>query len=286
MPRSCRGARWMNRGLQSAIALGIAWYCAVAFAGDPGKPAITAIYPSGDVVPANHLKFYIHFSEPMRQGVFLQHCALLDARRQPVLDPFRETELWSEDRKRLTLWLHPGRQKTGVNLNEEFGPVLRANGSYTLVISGKWPSENGVPLGADFAKTFRATERATAQLDASTWQLKPAPIGSTAPLEVRFPAPLDRALLQRCIRVAGPDGQPVSGTITIAQHERQWSFTPNTPWRATDCHLLADSILEDLAGNSLTRPFEVDLRAAAPKRVPSVVDVPFRPAAPVRETLI
>jgi hypothetical protein len=101
-------------------------------------PRLEAIYPSGDTVPANHLKFYLHFSAPMREGVFLEHCRLLDATGKPVLEPFRETELWSEDHRRLTLWLHPGRQKTGVNLNDEFGPVLQPNQSYTLVISGAW----------------------------------------------------------------------------------------------------------------------------------------------------
>ena len=91
-----------------------------------------AIFPSAEVLPANHLKFYVHFPEPMREGVFLDYCALLDEHGQPVLEPFRETELWSDDRRRLTLWLHPGRQKAGVNLNVEFGPVLEPGRRYTL----------------------------------------------------------------------------------------------------------------------------------------------------------
>jgi hypothetical protein len=215
----------------------------------------------------------------MRQGVFLQHCRLLDERRQPVFEPFRETELWSEDRKRLTLWLHPGRQKTGVNLNEEFGPVLRPKAGYTLVISGGWPSDAGVPLGRDVEKAFRAKERAGGQLDAGTWQVTPGPAGTPDPLEVRFPAPLDHALLQRCIRVVDMDGRRVEGAVATADHEQRWTFTPAKPWSDALHRVLADPILEDLAGNSLARPFEVDLDAPAPKRIGSVVEIPFRPPA-------
>src|SRR6185436_13722943 len=90
-------------------------------------PQITAIFPGSHTLPANHLKFYLHFSEPMRQGVFLEHCKLLDDHDQPVTEPFRETELWNEDGTRLTLWFHPGRQKTGVNLNVDLGPIVQTH---------------------------------------------------------------------------------------------------------------------------------------------------------------
>src|SRR5689334_1054660 len=78
-------------------------------------PCVEALYPGAATLPANHLKFYVHFSVPMRQGVFMDYCKLLDDHGRMVPEPFRETELWSEDGRRLTLWLHPGRQKTGVN---------------------------------------------------------------------------------------------------------------------------------------------------------------------------
>ena len=272
----------MTRGLSSALAGVAAWCCAASpvIAGEPDAPAITAIYPSGGEVPANHLKFYIHFSEPMRQGVFLEHCTLLDAQSQPVPDPFREAELWSADRTRLTLWFHPGRQKTGVNLNEEFGPVLRPGATYTLRVSGKWPSASGIPLGKGIEKQFRATARAARQLDAVDWRLIPGAIGTRDPLAVRFPAPLDRALLLRCVRVVDSGGHPLKGTVETAEREQVWRFIPEAPWAGAPHRLVAESIIEDLAGNSLARPFEVDLQAPAPKQIPAIVEVPFRPAPP------
>ena len=44
-------------------------------------------------LPANALKFYLHFSQPMEQGVFLERLRLLDADGKEVIGPFRETEL-------------------------------------------------------------------------------------------------------------------------------------------------------------------------------------------------
>ena len=244
------------------------WLAASAVA----APAVEAIFPSGDALPANHLKFYLHFSEPMRQGVFLLHCRLLDERGKEVPEPFRETELWSDDARRLTLWLHPGRQKTGVNLNVELGPVLDPHRRYTLVISGKWPSDAGAPLGAEVRKTFRTLERATQQLDTAAWQISPPRVGTTKPLSLRFLAPLDHALLLRCLRV-----ENVEGRIATEDHERVWTFTPAHPWTSGSHRVLVESKLEDLAGNSLARPFEVDLDAAPPPARPPVLAIPFQP---------
>ena len=261
----------------SPLAILAALLCCIPAHAAP--PAITAIYPSGDKLPANHLKFYIHFTQPMLQGVFLQHCTLLDEAGKPVPEPFRETELWSEDRRRLTLWFHPGRQKIGVNLNVEFGPVLQPHHRYTLVISGKWPSEDGTALGADFKKPFTAIGRAAGQLDVSTWKISAPVSGTIGPLEIRFPAPLDHALLLRSLRVVDSNGTRIVGEVSTTLHEQGWQFTPAQPWKNETHRVLADPVLEDLAGNSLARPFEVDLQAPPPKRTPPVPDLPFRPTA-------
>jgi len=250
--------------------------CGLAAADAPVAPVVTAIYPTAHTLPANHLKFYLHFSQPMRQGVFLDHCRLLDDHDQPVTEPFRETELWNEDGTRLTLWFHPGRQKTGVNLNVDLGPIVQPRHHYTLVISGKWPSAAGIPLGADVTKPFDTTERATAQLDVAAWKITPPAPGTRQPVEVRFPAPLDSALLQRCLRLVDPGGKAVAGASQSGDSEKTWRFVPRDPWYPGRLVLEADSILEDLAGNSLARPFQVDLTAAPPRKVPAVLRREFR----------
>src|SRR5262249_33143360 len=99
------------------------------------RPAVQVVYPTADVLPANLLKFYIHFSRPMRESrAIFDQIHILDEKGRAVSDPWRRTELWSADSKRLTLWIHPGRIKRGVGPRETEGPVLTPGRKYTLVI--------------------------------------------------------------------------------------------------------------------------------------------------------
>nr|MBC8291339.1 hypothetical protein [Planctomycetota bacterium] len=96
---------------------------------EPAKskpPQVTDFFPSGKTFPANCLKFYIHFSQPMREGrAVFEQIRIIGPDGKIVPDPWRRTELWNEDATRLTMWVHPGRIKQGVNLRDEFGPVLK-----------------------------------------------------------------------------------------------------------------------------------------------------------------
>jgi hypothetical protein len=188
-------------------------------------------------------------------------------------------------------------------LNDELGPVLQPNQSYTLVISAAWQTADGAPLGHETRKTFHTTPRLTTQVDpfadqpaacctqssrlslltalkpVTRWHIRPPASGTPAPLELRFPYPLDHALLLRCLRVVDETGAPVAGSVATADNERTWRFTPTTAWRAASYRVLVASILEDLAGNSLARPFEVDITAAPIKAVPREVSLSFTTTA-------
>ena len=74
-----------------------------------------------------------------------------------------------------------------------------------------------------------------------------------------FPKPMDHALLERTIKVIDQNGQAVAGSLVITDEEKGWSFTPQQPWPAGKYSLAVDKVLEDLAGNSIGRPFEVDV---------------------------
>jgi hypothetical protein len=93
---------------------------------------------------------------------------------------------------------------------------------------------------------------------------------------VKFPAPLDYALLQRCLRISNHSGTLLRGTSATSAGEQIWTFTPENPWTVGVLSLQTDSFLEDLAGNSLARPFEVNLQGPAPRKVPQVVSVPIQ----------
>lgn len=223
--------------------------------GQPSDSRITAVYPRQEEVPANLLKFYVHFSRPMGQGRLFQHARLLDAGGKPVAQAFREVELWDSDHKRLTLWINPGRTKRSLGLSESLGPVLEEGRSYTLEIAPGLTDQRGRPLAAAFRHPFRTVAPDRAQPRIEDWRLDtPAP-RTTAPLSVRFPEPLDHALASRVIRVERA-GQPVEGAVSLDEECRRWSFAPRAPWQAGEYRLTAGGELEDLAGNSLQRPFE------------------------------
>src|SRR6185503_5720958 len=93
--------------------------------------------------------------------------------------------------------------------------------------------------------------------DPKTWKVEPPAAGQSGPLRIVFPEPLDHPLLHRLLRVSGPDGV-LPGETTVGREEREWSFTPDAPWTPGPYRILVDTTLEDLAGNRIGKPFEVD----------------------------
>ena len=223
-------------------------------------PSIVEIYPTADVVPANHLKFYIVFSEPMQPGEIWNHFRLLDLdSNRSVPRPFRHTQLWSRDNRTLTLWFHPGRVKQGVNLNTELGAILVEGRSYRLGVSGDWPSARGTPLGKDVSREFTAGAPDHSKPDPADWNIQIPASGSKHPLTCQLHSTHDWALLHSDVAVETANGQPLPGTVTTSKHQSNWHFTPKMPWKIGRYRLAVGSVLEDLAGNNLQRPFEVDL---------------------------
>lgn len=220
------------------------------------------LLPAGVPLPANALKFYLQFSEPMERGVFLDRLRLFESDGREVVGPFRETELWSPDGRRLTVWFHPGRQKTGVNLNLDEGPVLRAGARCRLVVAGAWRSAAGVALGVEHSFEWQVGP-ADHTLPALTgFQLATPAAASRDPLVVHSPEPLDPGVLAGALRIRHT-GKTVAGRAEVARDGRHWRFIPDAAWAAGDHELQADPHLEDLAGNSLVKPFEVDLASTA-----------------------
>jgi len=245
----------------------------------PGEPTkVTAIYPSAAVLPENQLRFYLHFSAPMRQGEAYGHVKLLKADGKPVEAAFLEIgeELWDTTGTRLTLLFDPGRVKQGLQPREEFGPVIVAGQEYRLVIDKAWRDAAGQPLIAGFEKRFKVGSMIDAALDHKQWKVTPPAAGTLQPLVVRFPHSLDRALLEWTITIESAAGKSVAGQIAVADEERQWEFRPEQSWQAGEFLLVVDTTLEDSAGNNLSRPFEVDVFDKVEKQVVAeYVRLPF-----------
>jgi hypothetical protein len=222
---------------------------------------VTQIYPSASAVPENLLKFYVHFSTSMSGGHIYEHIHLLNDAGRPVEIPFLELdeELWNPAMTRLTLFIDPGRIKRGVKPLEEIGPSMEMGKTYTLVIDKDWKDSMGIPMKSDFRKTFQVGPPDREPPDPSHWRVQSPKSGTHDPLAIVFNEPMDHALAQRMIYVSSVPGTRMKGRTMLEDHERRWTFAPAEAWRAGTYKLTIQTTIEDLAGNNIGKPFEVDV---------------------------
>lgn len=246
---------------------------------------LKAIYPSAATLPRNQLKFYLHFSAPMGRGAAYEHLQLLDADDKPLDLPFLELaeELWDPSGMRLTLLLDPARVKRELAPREAQGPVLEVGKRYTLAIDGGWRNAGGQQLAAGVRKRFRVGDDDETPPAPRHWKLSAPQADSREPLVVDFGESLDHALLSRMLWVVDADGHVLAGEGVIGNREESWRFVPQRPWQVGKYRLVADTLLEDLAGNSIARKFE--MRSARPAIRPAeatTAETPFevQPVSP------
>jgi hypothetical protein len=221
------------------------------------------VYPSGGTVPENHLRFYLHFSTPMSRGSVYRFIELQDSRGCVLDGAFLELteELWDADQKRLTLLLDPARVKQELTPRRQLGSILKAGESYRLVVKAGWPNADGVKLSADFRHRFTVGPPATESLKPSAWKLSVPQLRTRETLRVEIGVPIDHAMALRCISVRDDQGRHVAGSVALSDGETVWEFTPEMSWKAERCWLVADSELEDNAGNNTESALEVRLQA-------------------------
>ena len=239
---------------------------------------VTEVFPSASRLPENTLRFYLHFSGPMSQGEAYRHIQLLDSSGRPVAHPFLELgeELWDRSGTRFTLLFDPGRVKRGLEPRNRFGPALKAGQKYTLVVKQDWPDSSGAGLLGEFRKEFTAVAADHQQPDPGKWKWTRPTAGTFDPLVVRFNEPLDRAMLLRVLRVSAPGQIDLKGEISVDENEQVWSFTPAKRWMSGTHFLSVNLDLEDRAGNSVSRPFEVDVFDRIDERIrPRMRHLPF-----------
>jgi len=222
---------------------------------------VTAMYPSATVLPGNQLKLYIVFSAPMQASDFWPSIHLIDQDGKPAYLPFVGQELWNRDYTRLTLIFDPGRIKRGVKPNVDLGPVLVEGRRYTLIIDPEFKDATGRPM-APFRHEFAVGADERRAIDTALWKLSQPQAGTRDPLVIRFDRPLDYALLSDVFQIPG-----VSGIATVGPGETEWRFQPTQPWAAGQLQIVIDMALEDLAGNRIGRPFDVDTMTNPAERI-------------------
>jgi hypothetical protein len=244
----------------------------------PAPPAeIAKVLPSGEVLPANHLRFYVYFSRPMRGGSdIFDQIHLLDADGKEINDPWLRDELWDDDGLMLILYIHPGRIKWGVLFRWLLGPVLEPDRQYTLVISADMLDADGKKLGKDYKKKIRTTAEDRKRIDLAAWKIKSPKVAGKEALAIDFPQPMDHLGLQRFLKVTDAKGTAVAGKIEVLAGERACKFHPTEAWTAQEYTITVNERLEDVAGNTPVRPFDVD--ADDPVPPPQRLTLTFRPS--------
>lgn len=227
----------------------------------PPEPVVRAVYPRSETIPENILRFYIYFSEPMADGDFLSHLRLEDVDTgEELTGVFFENiyELWSQDRRRITVLVDPGRVKTGLQAHRRWGRAFTAGHTYRLHVLPTWRSVRGATLREEYTATYRAVAEDRRRVDVGAWQLRPPASGSLEPLIVDFLEPVDHVSVHRMLSVVGASGERVEGRWQLERGERVARFAPRAPWSrdASEHALRADGRFEDIAGNNLGASFD------------------------------
>lgn len=247
----------------------------------PATTEITGVFPAGDRIPENLLKWYVEFSAPMSVGEAYRRVRLLDFLGKEVPKAFLmvDEELWSNDRQRLTLLFDPGRVKRGIRSNLEMGAPLVAGRHYTLVIDRDWRDGRGAQLVAGYRREFTAVPADRSPPDPTRWRITVPLERTRAPLAVEFGEPVDHILANELIGVIDPGGHRLLGTVRLVKHDTRWLFEPAVAWAEGDHAILIAPAIEDLAGNNLRGAFDRDRESGDTMRreLSSPVRIPFTP---------
>lgn len=242
------------------------------------RPELTAIYPTRDTLPENLLKIHLYFSKPMREEQSGKYVTLLKNSRDTVAGAFLDLqpELWNADRTVLTLWLDPGRIKRDLQPNQRLGAPMKRGGHYKILVSGDWQDTRGAHLSKSSDKAFVTGAKDSLSPAPARWKLSLPENGTNQPLILHFGESLDYSLLQEVFSIKNASGEMIDGKWKVAMEERECSFEPEHAWQAGRYILQIENRLEDLAGNSLKRPFDRDITLKRALRTEGrYTDLPF-----------
>ncbi|MEM9738548.1 MAG: hypothetical protein AAF829_01675 [Pseudomonadota bacterium] len=219
---------------------------------------VSDIYPTSAELPENILRFYVYFDTPMRPETVWPAISLVNGAGKKIDGVFlaNNNDLWSPDRKRLTLLLDPGRVKTGLDASTSMGRAITEGGQYGLVVGTDAISNQGCPLKQPYIKSFIATASDQSVPAPLEWVNETPHAGRRDPLKLHLNDIHDHVSLAYRLRVKTLAGAAVPGRIDLAAFETEWHFTPQANWQLGDYVIAVDPTLEDVAGNRPTGLFD------------------------------
>lgn len=238
-------------------------------------PRLVRFSPSQSIIPANTLRMYLSFSEPMARGQLKQHISLIRSDGSVVDSPFLnlETELWDSSQKRLTLLFDPGRIKQGVGPNQEKGEPLVPGERLQLVINKQFKSAHGMPLATDATVSFVVGAPVYRHIDTKNWVLNAPTVLTHEPLSLSFDRIIDQGHIYQFFKVLNAAGKVVSGSVS--SDGGGWSFTPHHVWQDDEHQLSIDSRLEDVSGNTLYHAFDAKSGSVTHSSITGRINIPL-----------
>ncbi len=223
------------------------------------QPAMTVsgIYPSIDEVPANILKWYIQFSQPVNPVKIYEHINFLDHVGKPIDRSILHlcAPLLSEDGTLLTVWIEPGRQKRMLGPNRHLGSVFEPHRQYTLHIADTLKDADGVPIARGVRHTFTTTDSDRTKPSLANWVVAALQADTRQPLKITSNDHLDYGSLLDAFSIS-LDGHRVEGALTYDSETTTIHFTPIDKWKKGIYTIQLEYQLEDLAGNNLYHLFD------------------------------
>jgi len=221
-------------------------------------PFVKNIYPETNNIPENILKFYIQFSEPMREGYFLKHIRLLDSKGNNLKGIFfdNQYELWTTDHKQITLLVDPGRVKTGLKEHLKRGRAFEVGERYQLIIDTTWKSINGGFLKEPFIKEFITVAEDVIAPNIETIKVSEIIPSTKEPLIVMFGEEMDVLQLKEYVHIIS-NNSIINGRVKIKNKGKQIQFIPKDEWKDINYKLRIDVRLEDIVANSYVGKFDL-----------------------------
>ncbi|HEU5118426.1 MAG TPA: hypothetical protein VFT74_17570, partial [Isosphaeraceae bacterium] len=164
--------------------------------------------------------------------------------------------------------------------NREVGPVLMEGKTYTLVVDPSWPDARNRPLKAGKRMTFRVGPPDRTSPDPKQWTLSTPKAGTREPLVIDLKEPVDRPQAERLVVIQDTEGS-LAGSTRVDAGGTHLRFEPDQPWQGGTYRVVVGTVLEDPSGNSIERPFEVDLfQVDSPEASRKSVSIPFEIESP------
>lgn len=222
------------------------------------RPRVEVVYPTTSVLPRNLLRFYIYFDRAMARDSSRGKISIKEATGGTLDNVLLDSrfELWSEDNRRLTLVLDPGRVKSGLANESGLTPGLEVGSRYALVLGAQLKSQHGCSLASDWEHQFLVMSADTTRPDPLLWQIYAPGELSLDPVLIQFRKPLDHLSLAYRIRIETSAGNTVPGRISLGEKDELWRFHPTESWARGRYSIVIDPKLEDLAGNRPTGLFD------------------------------